>query len=450
MFKRDVQLQTFEAVFGIRHQRVKHPPVVLLVVLQELDRELRELPPGAVLTGPRVIRDAQAFRDRLQVQTEVDAVVPPRVFGRRDPQRTGELRQRARAQADFARHGAEVLVPAALHALQDAAADARARRRGLDGDLQAARVRAHHSRRRAEMRAPQKQSRVAGAKAARRGALVARRGERGALREPRARVGVRGEHELRGDGVLRLPEALLQRSVGVAHQTFARAHVDRDGDGAAIHAFGHEERLRRLLSGRAPLARAVRDAPPARHDLLAAVAHRRHGSLAQVRPADVHAPTDQVREGRGACRVVRVPPVLFFAKKRQQTGIAAFVDSHDERLLLGSRAEHVHPRVLQLAAAFQSVHGREAWWTLHAELHVRKQTVKAPEALAVFWDLAGRHRLERLRSARVQPGKRSGERRRDVARSLWSVAKHHERPRFVPRNLCVREFRRRNGRDALL
>ena len=353
--ERDVQLQTFETVFGIRHERVEHPAVVLLVVLQELDRELRELPPGAVLTGPRVIRDAQPFRLRLQVQTEVDAVVPTRVFARRDPQRTGELRQRARAQTDFARHRAEVLVPAALHALQDAAPDARARRRGLDGNLQAARVRAHHRRRRAEMRAPQKQSRVAGAKAARRVARARRGGERGALRESRARVGVRGEHELRGDGVLRLPEALLQRPVGVTHQTFARAHVNRDGDDTAIHAARHEELVRRLLGRRAPLARAMRDAPPARDDFLAAVAHRRHGSLAQVRPADVHAPPDQVREGRGARRVVffrvgrrvgRRNAVLFFSKKRiKQTGVSAFVDFDDERLLLGRRAEHVHPRV---------------------------------------------------------------------------------------------------------
>ena len=135
----DVELQALEPAVRVALQRREHPPVRPLVLLHQLDRALAVVPPRAVLARPREPRDAQALRRGFEVQTDVDAVEPAAVLRRRDPQRARERGERPGVEAELTRDGARGLEPTRGGGrLEDAAADARVRRGGLDETLEAA------------------------------------------------------------------------------------------------------------------------------------------------------------------------------------------------------------------------------------------------------------------------------------------------------------------------
>ena len=360
MLERRLEFQTLESGIRVRVDGVEHPPVLRLVLLHELHRVLRVLPPVPVLPGAGVIRHAETLRRGFEVQTEIDAVEPTRVLRRRHPQRTGEHAQPAKREPQLLRHRVRRLVSPAHHALQDASADAGARRYGFDETLEALPGDgAGDGGDGAEVASTEVQRGIPRGEAAE---IVGVGGVRGGtFRQARARARIRRERELRGQQRLRLSETFLQRSVGVAHETFALAAVQRDGD-LALHvdASRREEFVRRALRLRAPLGRPVRGSNPAADDLLGLVAHRHHHRLAKVGPTHVHASAEKMREARRARRAVAA------GAKR---GVATLPDAKDQRLLLRGGAEDVHAGVFKVAAHRQRVHRGKPWGTIDAELH---------------------------------------------------------------------------------
>eukprot|EP00982_Pelagococcus_subviridis_P004957 29420-Pelagococcus_subviridis.AAC.5 len=292
VLERVVEEEALESVVRVRHDRVEDPAVLRFVLLHELDRVLGVLPAVAFLLRARVVRHAQPFVPRLEVQPDVDAVETAAVLRGRDPQRPGELRQRARVQTELPRDRAGVLVPSPEDALKNAPPDPRARRGWLDRHLQPLRLVDRRDRRhRAKVRPAEVQRRVADAEPGDRSLRVLRgvARQRRALREPRRRRRVGEEDDVHGYPRVGLSEALLQRPVRVPHQPFARAAVQRHVHAADVEPSCREHLVRGALRLRVPLGRAVRRSNPTRaRDLFSRVAHGDDHRLSQIRPSDVH------------------------------------------------------------------------------------------------------------------------------------------------------------------
>ena len=341
MLERDVELQALEPAVGVGLERGEHPRVRALVVLEELDALLRKLPPVALLHRPGVVRDAQAFVAALQVEADVDPVEPPRVLRGRDPQRAGEHGERAGGRGQLPGQRSQVLPPTTLVPQHHPPRDPRVRRHRLHEHLQArALTHGRHGRDGAEVGSAEEERRVADGETA--GGLDVVAVQRGSLLHARRRRRVRRDDQLRWEEGVRLTEPLLERPVGMAHQSLARADVERDGGLAHVDAPGHHALVRGALHLGAPLAARVRgpNAPP--RDLLGLVGHGHDHGLLQVRPVDVNASVEKVRVSRRAARA------LLGADQKRRVPAAAH--AHDERLLLARGAKDVDPRVLELAA----------------------------------------------------------------------------------------------------
>ena len=440
MLERRLEFQTLESRIRIRVDGVEHPPVLRLVLLHELRRVLRVLPPVPVLPGAGVIRHAKTLRRGFEVQTEIDAIEPSGVLRGRHPERTGEHAQPARREPQLLRQRVRRFVSPANHALQDASTDAGTRRNGIHETLETLPGDAvRDGGDGAEVTSTEIQRDVSRGEAAE---IVGVGVRGGVLRQARARARVRGERQLRGQQRLRLAETFLQRSVRVAHETFALATVQRDGD-LALHvdAARRQKFVRRALRLRAPLGRTVRGSNPASHNLLGLVAHRHDHRLSKVRPTHVHASAEKMREARRA-----VGPVAAGAKR----DVAPLPDAKNQRLFLRGGAEDVHAGVLELAAHRQRVHRGKSGGTIDAELHSVEERTRAAETPTALGELAGRHTLKRAGLTREEPAEHLRKGRGHVLGAVGVVLEYDQRTRSVASNLRFGELLRRHGGDALL